>query len=210
MIIYKITNKITGKIYIGQTKSSLKRRFNQHCEKRNTTVISMAIKKYGRENFQCEILHENILTLEELNQKEIESILKYDSISPNGYNVEYGGNQSPQSEATRLKKSQKLKGRKIEWSDKIRSSVANLWKDDEYRDRQTKQRYTKRGNYRRGIKKDKLKKQIDVEGFKTDYHNFMNLKDISKKYNISVNTIYQIIKRENIKKRGYKCNQLKV
>lgn len=206
MIIYKITNKINGKIYIGQTRSTLKKRFNQHCEKRNNTAISLAIKKYGKLNFEIEIIYNNILTIEELNKKEIECISKYNSLSPNGYNVEIGGNQSKQSEETKIKKSKKLKGRRIEWSEKIKISVKELWEDPEYRERQTKQRHEKRGKYRKGIKKDKLKKNINIENFQKDYHDFVGLDELSDKYNISINTIYKIIKREDIKKRGYKCN----
>ena len=53
MIIYKITNSINGKIYIGQTRQALKERFRQHC-KAKTGAISFSIKKYGKENFCSE------------------------------------------------------------------------------------------------------------------------------------------------------------
>ncbi len=91
MIIYKLTNKVNNKVYIGQTRSSMKKRFSQHCETRNKTAIGLAIKKYGVDNFEYSVLYENIETLEELNKKEIECINLYNSISPNGYNIESGG-----------------------------------------------------------------------------------------------------------------------
>lgn len=90
MIIYKLTNKVNNKVYIGQTRSSMKKRFSQHCETRNKTAIGLAIKKYGVDNFECSVLYDNIETIEELNKKEIEYIKLYNSISPNGYNIESG------------------------------------------------------------------------------------------------------------------------
>ena len=49
---------------------------------------------------------------------------------------------------------------------------------------------------------------IRYEGIICDY-NYMNLEEMSNKHSISLNTMYRIIKRENIQKRGYKCNQKK-
>ena len=48
MIIYKITNNINNKIYIGQTTRTLEERIAEHKRKRNP-LISKAIKKYGIE-----------------------------------------------------------------------------------------------------------------------------------------------------------------
>ena len=56
--IYKITNLINGKIYIGQTITSISQRMNRHYTNAKTnnhaTGIDGAIKKYGRENFKVE------------------------------------------------------------------------------------------------------------------------------------------------------------
>lgn len=57
MIIYKITNLINGKIYVGQTKRTLKARIYQHIH-RSESAISLAIQKYGWENFKAEIIEE--------------------------------------------------------------------------------------------------------------------------------------------------------
>lgn len=206
MTIYLITNRVNRKQYVGQTKSSLKRRFNQHCDKRNKTAISYAILKYGRENFSIEVIRENVNSMDELNELEIRYIKDLNTISPNGYNVEYGGKCSPPSEETKRKISKANRGRKIIWTDKISSGVKKLWQDSEYREKQTKQRYEKRGKYREGIVREKLRKKIDLENFKIDYRNYMSLFDIQKKYEISLPTVYRIIKREQIGKRGHKCN----
>lgn len=88
--IYKITNKINGKIYIGQTAKSIKERFNQHCLKWSCcTKLKNAINKYGKENFIIEQI-DHAHTLEEANCKEIFYINFYNS-QINGYNLAGGG-----------------------------------------------------------------------------------------------------------------------
>lgn len=206
MIIYLITNRVNNKQYVGQTRSSLRKRFNQHCDIRNKTAISYAIRKYGKENFSIEALCENINNLDELNKLEIQYIKDLNTISPNGYNVESGGRCSSPSEETKRKISKANRGRKIIWTHKISGGVKKLWQDSEYREKQTKQRHEKRGKYREGIVREKLRKKIDLENFKIDYRNYMSLSDIQKKYEISLPTVYKIIEREQIEKRGHKCN----
>lgn len=68
MIIYKITNKINGKLYVGQTIRPLKRRIWNHLCKTGT-AISSALRKYGIENFVIEEI-DRAETKEELNKKE--------------------------------------------------------------------------------------------------------------------------------------------
>ena len=89
MIVYKITNKINGKSYIGQTKFSVEKRFkeHQHCK---TSLIGKAIHKYGVENFSIEVLAK-CKTQKELDEMEIFFIAYFDCITPNGYNLAKGG-----------------------------------------------------------------------------------------------------------------------
>lgn len=88
MIVYKVTNKINGKVYIGQTTRSLDKRWAQHvrCAKKGVkTKICYAIRKYGAENFELEVLC-TAYSKSELNDLEIYYIHKYDSIRT-GYNM---------------------------------------------------------------------------------------------------------------------------
>lgn len=92
--IYKITNKVNGKVYIGQTIYP-KDRFNQHIsdsyKKERDSYNShfhQAIRKYGPENFIYEII-ENVND-SELNERETYWIEYYDSFN-NGYNSTLGG-----------------------------------------------------------------------------------------------------------------------
>lgn len=89
--IYKITNRINGKIYIGQSKNP-KERFQSHCSpSSNKSPVDCAINKYGRENFDFEIIEKDII---DYNEKEKYWIAAYNSLVPNGYNISEGGKGS--------------------------------------------------------------------------------------------------------------------
>jgi group I intron endonuclease len=106
MIIYKITNLVNNKIYIGQTTGTIEKRWQRHnwqcTRKRNAMAITNAIIKYGKENFTIEEI-DKAETIEELNEKEIYFISLLNSISPNGYNLSGGGGYVEMSDETKLK-----------------------------------------------------------------------------------------------------------
>lgn len=90
MIIYKATNLINGKYYIGKTTQSLEKRINQHkgsSIKGKFSIFYSAIRKYGIENFKWEILAK-CTNIETLNKLEIYFISK----NIEGYNIGKGGN----------------------------------------------------------------------------------------------------------------------
>lgn len=91
--IYKITNNVNGKVYIGQTIQTVKERFYQHCAtKCSDSVLNMAIhkaiKKYGKSNFTIEVIEE--VDKDSLNDREKFWIEYYNSYN-NGYNSTRGG-----------------------------------------------------------------------------------------------------------------------
>ena len=90
--IYKITNKINGKIYIGQSINP-EQRFEQHCRKKekNASLINKAINKYGKSNFELSIIEWS----EDYNEKEKYWIQYYQSLVPYGYNIARGGENPP-------------------------------------------------------------------------------------------------------------------
>ena len=73
MWIYKITNIQNNKVYIGQTIRPVKDRFNRHINDALNNIIdthfARAIRKYGKENFQIEII-DTAQNQNELNEKE--------------------------------------------------------------------------------------------------------------------------------------------
>lgn len=86
MIIYKTTNLINNKIYIGQDSKNNPNYYGGGLK------IKYAIKKYGKQNFQKTIL-EYCDSYELLNSREQYWILTYNSINPSiGYNIDVGGN----------------------------------------------------------------------------------------------------------------------
>lgn len=87
MFIYKTTNKVNGKVYIGK-KSNIKRSSNYLGSGK---LIKKAIKKYGKDSFIREILVENIQTKEELDNAERYWIAQMNTQVPNGYNLAIGG-----------------------------------------------------------------------------------------------------------------------
>ena len=82
MIIYKITNQINNKVYIGLTTCSLEYRWSRHVAESttlsNTKHLYKAMRKYGVENFTIEEI-DNTDDLKELGKLERNYIRKYDS-----------------------------------------------------------------------------------------------------------------------------------
>lgn len=89
--IYKITNTINNKVYVGQTSLSVENRFKQHCKdsinpKTSDRPLYRAMRKYGIENFIIEIIEETDIP----NEREKYWIEFYNSYC-NGYNATLGG-----------------------------------------------------------------------------------------------------------------------
>ena len=88
--IYKWTNNINNKIYIGQSISIEKRKKAHLSSIQNSNLpLHLAMKKYGVENFSFEVVEE--CEIKELNEKEVYYIQLYNSLIPNGYNLQKGG-----------------------------------------------------------------------------------------------------------------------
>ena len=91
MIIYKVTNKINNRCYIGQTIKTLKKRKQKHlCSKSDNNYFHNALKKYGSKNFNWEII-DNCISKNELDEMEFHYIRQYNTLKPNGYNLTLGG-----------------------------------------------------------------------------------------------------------------------
>lgn len=110
--IYKHTNNINKKVYIGQTCQQPEKRWgNGLSQYRHNKHFYSAIQKFGWDNFSHEILIENLKTQEEANYWESFYIDYYNSLDPQyGYNLIKGGKESP---------------------------FCNLWKDENFRKKQS-------------------------------------------------------------------------
>ena len=88
--IYKITNLINNKCYIGKTERTIEERWQEHLRHRKSLDLPLyrALNKYGVENFQIEQLEE--CSSQVVNEKETYWIIHYDSCKE-GYNCTLGG-----------------------------------------------------------------------------------------------------------------------
>lgn len=101
--IYCITNKVNDKQYIGQTRTTIEKRYKEHKKNsfhskgKDSKPLYIDFQKYGKENFYVKSLYKiesiNIEDLvSKLNQKEKEFISSLNTIRPNGYNVHKASN----------------------------------------------------------------------------------------------------------------------
>ncbi len=93
--IYKITNRINGKVYIGQSVNPEHRFkehiYGKHCD--SNSAIHNAIKKYGAGSFDFEVIEHDV---EDYNEREKYWIKKYKSNDRSyGYNITEGGEDPP-------------------------------------------------------------------------------------------------------------------
>ena len=93
--IYKITNTLNGKVYIGKTQGTIERRFAEHCREayRDTEShrpLYAAMRKYGVEAFSVTLVEETT----QPEERERFWIETYGSFK-NGYNATIGGDGRP-------------------------------------------------------------------------------------------------------------------
>ena len=138
MIIYKTTNLITGNFYIGQDSK------NNPLYLGSGLLLNKSIKKYGKENFQKEII-EYCTTKDQLNIQEIFWISKLNPI----YNIAKGGNggdtisNHPNYDLI---------------IEKLKKRPSRIWTDEQRNNRRGNNNPAKRLDVRAKISKSKLGK----------------------------------------------------
>ena len=160
--IYKHTNKINGKVYIGQTcHNNLNRRWRNGEGYKHNSLFYNAIKKYGWNNFEHEIL-ENNLSLEQANVLEVEFIKEYKSNnSLYGYNITSGGQNYVMAESTKEKLSAIFTGRKHSEETKKKMSKSHIGKkhaEEEKRKISEAQKGEKGNNYGKKMSEETKRK----------------------------------------------------
>jgi group I intron endonuclease len=130
MFIYKTTNLINGKIYIGK-RSNIK-----YSEKYlgSGVILRWAIEKYGRENFIREILEDGIEDRKILNEREIYWIKFYDSMNLEiGYNLTPGGEGFYPTEEILKRLSDALMGHEVSEETRKKISESNKGKVSQFK-----------------------------------------------------------------------------
>ena len=124
-LVYKHTNKLNGRAYIGYTSKSIEVRWQEHCNaaiiSNSSTTFHKAIKKFGVENWEHEILVNDIQSIDDAKQLEIQLITEHWTYVKHpfsyGYNMTQGGDGkscgSISSDETCKKISVAHKGKKL-------------------------------------------------------------------------------------------------
>lgn len=123
--IYKITNLINGKIYIGQHDMNTQLGDRYCC---SGLHISRSIMKHGADNFKREIIFE-FDNFEEMNLKERKMVTPEFIEDSQNYNLMEGGKNGVHSTYTKLKISRAHKGRVISTKTKAKMSAVKVGKD---------------------------------------------------------------------------------
>lgn len=116
-IIYSYKNKTNGKRYIGQTINPQQRKSAHISDSTHIdTKFYRAVRKYGWDNFEYEILAESE-DRNELDKLEVDFIKSFNSIE-NGYNIRSGGEHPTMGEETKKKLQQANAFQNAELSEK--------------------------------------------------------------------------------------------
>ena len=124
--IYKLTNKLNGKPYVGQsTEEDINDRWKKYrlLQCQGQPKLFNALKKYGWDNFLAEVIDTTATSQPQLDDLEDMYILKFDCIN-NGYNCRRGGSHGKLSEETKRKISKANMGRIH--SEETKRKLANI------------------------------------------------------------------------------------
>lgn len=123
-IIYTVRNRVTGKVYVGQSTQGLAHRKSEHLWRLKSGTrdhkLYQAMRKHGADAFDFEIVC-HALSADYLDSLERELIASFNSYR-RGYNMTEGGHGV--SAETRAKLSKVFSGRAAPWS---RDSLNRLW-----------------------------------------------------------------------------------
>lgn len=190
--IYKITNLINGKVYIGQTIQTLKQRWWRHCCNSGVCpYLHNAILKYGKENFTIELITEVNKDLLDLTEKYYISLYKSNN-KHFGYNLTEGGSRAgTRAKALSEREEQKvIRLKENGWSSKELAKKFNV-------DKSTIRNIFTRHN-RILPNKRNLECRVNLKDFeKFIINNHPTYKEIENKFGICKCSIYNLLHKLN-------------
>jgi len=192
-IIYKITNLLNGKVYIGK----FRRKTNTFYRYWGGGVfIKRAIKKYGISNFAKEIIVEGNFSLNLTNELEKHYIRLYNSNNPKiGYNLTIGGDGCY---VIGMKRSDETKKRISEARKKIKITPEHL---EKLRQSNIGRKHKKGTNTKNRKYTYKKIYQYSLEGF--FIKEWCSMKEISKQYNYSNSSISNSATGRSVQAYGF-------
>lgn len=191
MFIYLITNTLSGKYYIGQTRRSVHTRWIQHksasVRRKSRSYIHSAIKKYGSENFKIETLCQCFSDQELDHAEKFLVWFMAANKSSFGYNLKEGGDsRARHSEATKSKISLVQKGRILtpEHRRKISQGSVGIKKTREHAANISNGKKNKIYN-QRGYANPHYRKDINTEELVIAYLDLKTFAAVGIKFNIN-------------------------
>ena len=196
--IYKITNTVNGKMYIGETAEKnpqIRWRGHKYAirEGKGCPLLRTAFQKYGEENFTFEVIQE--CTKEERFIIEEQKIKEFNTLVPNGYNATIGGigggfKGKKHSEETKKKMakttSEKYAALSPERKEELRQKMKNRPKKEEKR--------IMTEEYRQKMRNIKLGKKLSEETrakISNSLKNSVQKEETRKKISESVKRTYE-------------------
>ena len=160
--IYKIVNTITGKIYIGLS-CNIKNRWKRHrvdlkagCH--DNQYLQNSYNKYGLEAFTFEIIE--LCDREVLGEREVHYISEYNCMTPNGYNMNSGGEYPIQTPETIRKRVEAIKKKNLteETHNKRVASGKKIWERPGHKEHMSKKL---KEHYEIPENREKLREKFD-------------------------------------------------
>ena len=197
--IYKVTNKINGKAYIGFDSKWPSRKAVHICEattrKNKTYPLYRAIQKYGLQNFDWEVLYRGEDREYTLNVQENKMIIEHNTHfrDGHGYNMTYGGEGAfgwVPSEETKRKISESKKG-KSSWN----KGKPSPWTIE-------------RNRLGKGKKQPKLCKKYIVTDPQGKKQEITGLVEFCKTHNLNPGCMSSVAKGNWNQHKGWKCQRV--
>lgn len=202
-VVYIITNKINGKIYVGQTIQSIRIRFIQHYHQKRCHRLYEAMHIYGIDNFDIKILLDKIKR-EELDFYENYYIDQLDSTNPNiGYNIKKHGKQGIKKDSVKLREEQLTQLFDMEKHRIPHNKIAKFFNINRHTVSQILDRYNQKVH-----KYQSLAKKVDLN-FLKEYLFECNptAKEIKEELKISSSTLFEFTKSINYHFLTYRQRQ---
>ncbi|CAM3017687.1 GIY-YIG nuclease family protein [Staphylococcus argensis] len=202
--IYKITNVVNGKVYVGQTVNYSKRKAGHFSYLRRGAhrnhYLQKAFNKYGEASFKIKVIKE--CNINELDKLELFYMKKYNSLDrAHGYNLLIGGTTNKSfPDCVREKMSRSQKDRIISEEHRKRISEQNKGKKMSSASIEKTKKTKKDNQIQWGeTNPNAVLSNDDVEKLIVDMLNGMTVKDAMKKYRCSRQTVYGIVQNRTYK-----------